>query len=152
MYVIVSPTTGSVDEVDSETYILDTGLDRPFITSANDAAEYINDHHASVIPLKEHIEWREETDLPNADDLYVAGMDTRDDGPVEWKDIAVKLMRERDTLLRGARIDSAKVDELRRKHAEECERIYDARTAGDYTWDGVLYYFLVDLRAAGVNI
>ena len=37
--------------------------------------------------------------------------------------------------------------ELIKKYATEAERIYNARTAGDFTWDGLLFEFMRELEA-----
>lgn len=116
MYVYVNPTTGTVDAIDSDTFILDTGLDTPHITTVAEATQEVDINHHSVFPLLESLE----------------ALD--DDGG------------------HRALVPPSKVDELIESTARECARIYLEQTAGDFTWNGVLFYFLVSLRAAGANI
>lgn len=33
-----------------------------------------------------------------------------------------------------------------RRYAEACKEIYDNKTAGEFTWEGLLYSMLVDLE------
>jgi len=38
------------------------------------------------------------------------------------------------------------LDVILKKYAEKCETIYENRTAGDHTWEGVLSSFLRELH------
>lgn len=43
-----------------------------------------------------------------------------------------------------------KPEEIAAKYASELQKIYDNRTAGDHTFEGVLFEFYQDLKKEGV--
>lgn len=94
-YLIVNPTTGSVDEADSDTYALVIDdLEYPHLTinSVTDAAIAMDERHLTVIPLVETFEFEDGEIPPNFDQAELAGLDgtlrTGDGQPYTWRQVA----------------------------------------------------------------